>query len=785
MSSQKTALPIFFVLLFSLFITSCGGGGGEVEVAAPKIIIETGVFIDSPVVGINYRTETRSGITGAMGEYSYLPGETVTFSIGDIDFPAIVARGVITPVDLAGSTDITDPAVINMVRLLLSLDVDDDPDNGLQISADADTAAIGMLLSFTSPTFDMDVEDLVINGGGTGVLVSVNDAFVHFQSSLDELVGYNEFTSQYLNNRSFSGPDNSNIQTLKLFRNGLGTIKYKPSAANNFHTEDIRPLSWGLTSNGLLEFNVSSLTNGSYSYDYVITPEIVSPIDSSYLFILTGTEAGVPINEAGSGVLTLLDDGLCIKNEIINEDDCRDRNGKGMVFTYHPGGQVASRKFYTAKSLAGGGFQSVATGVELRYYETGKISTVIPHVVKMLADGSYQSLFEGVEKSFYEDGTLNRESPYVVRMIADGSYQAVIEGVEKQYYENGSLFNEITYVAKQLADGNYRSEAEGLYKFYHENGQLSVEQVYVAKLIPDGTHQTLIVGIRKEYYPSGDLFTEITYVEKALANGTFQSLIEGVQESYTESGALLNTLSHVIKTLADGSFQSVVEGDLVHYFADGTVREVAPFVAKLLADGRYQSLVEGVQSTYFENGRLQREEPFVTTLLADGRYQSLVEGVVNTYYFTDSGADQLLNGDPYVAKLLQTGRYQSVGVGQYKHYSITGQLEYERPHQAKLQDDGTYTTIIHGTYRAYREDNGLLYWEVPYRLGVVEGEVFEYFHDVHLFLKADAVNDHLVTCLVYDDDTQPAHVHTIDDFLHEVGGCVLVNSFTVTESWPY
>ena len=168
----------FCLIVVSYFIVSCGGGGdGSTQDTNPKTDPQTnpqtGVFLDSPVSGVNYQTATQSGVTNASGEYAYLPGETVTFSIGDVVFPATDAGPVVTPIDMVGVTNLTNTSVINIVRLLQSLDMDGDPANGIEIGAAAHTAASGLTVAFDSPTFDSDVANLVANSGS--VITSLID----------------------------------------------------------------------------------------------------------------------------------------------------------------------------------------------------------------------------------------------------------------------------------------------------------------------------------------------------------------------------------------------------------------------------------------------------------------------------------------------------------------------------------------------------------------------------------------------------------------------------------
>jgi hypothetical protein len=59
------------------------------------------------------------------------------------------------------ASSITNPAVVNLARLLQSIDTDGDPDNGIQISTQAHSAASDMAVDFSSATFDADVTNLI------------------------------------------------------------------------------------------------------------------------------------------------------------------------------------------------------------------------------------------------------------------------------------------------------------------------------------------------------------------------------------------------------------------------------------------------------------------------------------------------------------------------------------------------------------------------------------------------------------------------------------------------
>jgi len=85
------------------------------RVATPPIL--TGRLVTLPIRGIGYRTSTQRGVTNGHGEFRYLPGERVTFFIGNADFPVASAGPAVTPYDMG--TTRNEP--INVARLLHSV----------------------------------------------------------------------------------------------------------------------------------------------------------------------------------------------------------------------------------------------------------------------------------------------------------------------------------------------------------------------------------------------------------------------------------------------------------------------------------------------------------------------------------------------------------------------------------------------------------------------------------------------------------------------------------------
>ena len=125
-SNQGIILGVLIVLLT---ITGCGSGGSSGSTS------QTGIFLDSPVSGLGYVTDTQQGMTGTGGSFTYQNGERIHFFLGDIELCDVEAGPIVTPIDcVAGAVDETNPRVTNMLMFLQALDFDDDPQNGIDIT---------------------------------------------------------------------------------------------------------------------------------------------------------------------------------------------------------------------------------------------------------------------------------------------------------------------------------------------------------------------------------------------------------------------------------------------------------------------------------------------------------------------------------------------------------------------------------------------------------------------------------------------------------------------------
>ncbi|CAA0126382.1 Uncharacterised protein [Halioglobus japonicus] len=311
----KKAITLSSMLLL---VTACGGSSnnnnnnddtlsetGNLPVAAGK----TGKLIDSAIQGVSYSTPSFSGKTNNRGEYSYKENETVDFSIGDITFPGITAKGILTPLDLAGTSDLTDTKLINITRLLQSLDNDQNPANGIVIDDGITTAALNFNLSEADFADEVQAKMAV-------TLIDTTVAIAHLKSELDKLnigtsneqaanvpaglLGSYNFRYQLVNagysaadaeEQAFevlSGdilklPDGSQL-TNPVFVDGNKVEIIWKDSANNF----VYALS-NATTGSINELNVSNTTFGQ----------------NNYIFYGSFTPVTTTVGEIPSGLLSL------------------------------------------------------------------------------------------------------------------------------------------------------------------------------------------------------------------------------------------------------------------------------------------------------------------------------------------------------------------------------------------------------------------------------------------------------------------------------------------------
>jgi len=222
----------------ALILAGCGGGGGSAGVTTA-----IGQFKDSNTAGISYVSGGQSGVTGSDGGFTYEVGKTVTFSIGGVTIGTSNGKSIVTPIDFVSGGSTSSVEVRNIVRLLMMLDDDGDPSNGINISSSVlaiaenwsqvDFSAADLSVELTSIISDAASAD-----GGTHVLPDVNVAQAHLESTL--LCSY---AGAYKG--TFSGDDNGSFGFLIDATNGNVTgVAYSVPFDQYIGLSGITPISY-------------------------------------------------------------------------------------------------------------------------------------------------------------------------------------------------------------------------------------------------------------------------------------------------------------------------------------------------------------------------------------------------------------------------------------------------------------------------------------------------------------------------------------------------------------
>lgn len=149
LKSVSVILMLGFIVVFTF---SCGGGGGGGSSS------QTGIFEDALVSGLGYSTVpgALNGTTNSQGEFKYKKDDVVTFFIGNMILGSGMAKDIMSPLDLvSGAKEIDDPSVVNIARLLQSLDVNAS-DSLIELPAGLTDSVNSWLLMQTGKPFGFD-----------------------------------------------------------------------------------------------------------------------------------------------------------------------------------------------------------------------------------------------------------------------------------------------------------------------------------------------------------------------------------------------------------------------------------------------------------------------------------------------------------------------------------------------------------------------------------------------------------------------------------------------------
>lgn len=281
------------LIVFTLFtMTACGGGGGGTS-SGPTTA--TGYFKDSNVAGMAYTSGGQSGVTDQYGRFTYEIGQPVTFSVGSVIVGTTRGDEVVTPLDLISNGTTNSPEVQNIVRFLMTLDSDGDPDNGITISDEVQTA------SEAWTQVDFSTNDL--NTALTAIVASCNSADGGNHNVPDTSTAKNHIESTLRCARSgayagsYGGDDRGTFGVLIDTRTGyVAGISYSEIYSDYQTLSGSSPISYDQNAAFIMGTTGGGATfNGEFDNAGIVTGTWSNPSDDS-----NGTFAG---NRVG-GLLT-------------------------------------------------------------------------------------------------------------------------------------------------------------------------------------------------------------------------------------------------------------------------------------------------------------------------------------------------------------------------------------------------------------------------------------------------------------------------------------------------
>ncbi len=177
------------MLTGTLMLSGCGGDSSDRPAKAEAAKGEA-YFVDNAVSGLRYQCGSEGfKLTGEQGLLSCDAGQTVSFYVGDIllgQARMAAGTGFITPLTLATVEGVVDEnKMANIARFLISLDMDADPNNGIQIDPDVHiNTELALDFSLPPASFETAAGPVLtafsqVVDGDAFALVSENDALDH------------------------------------------------------------------------------------------------------------------------------------------------------------------------------------------------------------------------------------------------------------------------------------------------------------------------------------------------------------------------------------------------------------------------------------------------------------------------------------------------------------------------------------------------------------------------------------------------------------------------------
>jgi len=280
---NKKILTTSLVTALSLSFLGCGGGGGG---SSDSQVIEnstkTGSLVDAPVQGLKYTTPTYSGFTDANGNFTYKKGESITFYLGNLTLGTVPAKETITPLTLAGDTDLNNISAkaVAIARILQSLDSD---------SGNANT----LILPNTLEAMNISALDLEIEADLSTILAEAQTITLQpyvLKDAVDATNDMKSFLQTYLYNGTYTG---SALLTGGSASNCPTDITFTLTVANGTSITGTTSLGASITGLSLVDSTVSGTTSDNTAWQGTINEDGV--LSGNYNFdggLCLGTLSG-------------------------------------------------------------------------------------------------------------------------------------------------------------------------------------------------------------------------------------------------------------------------------------------------------------------------------------------------------------------------------------------------------------------------------------------------------------------------------------------------------------
>lgn len=209
-------------------LSACGGGdGGSSASTTPTAV--SGVFVDSAVEGLDYAASgAAKAATAADGSFSCTENSSLAFSVGGIALGTAQCSATVTPLTLAGSSNVKDDSVVNRLLTLQLLDEDSDPANGIKIAASVKAA-------LASRTLDFSTSATAFNSALSATLATLPAAYQSRTVDADRRILVREHFENTLASTLGTPVVDSVTQSNKLGSVSASVTRYQIKAADAFY----------------------------------------------------------------------------------------------------------------------------------------------------------------------------------------------------------------------------------------------------------------------------------------------------------------------------------------------------------------------------------------------------------------------------------------------------------------------------------------------------------------------------------------------------------------------